>query len=397
MQRGNVPAPSFVEEFEIEYNLKRKVKRNLSTFLALLVFIALGCNGQTEVQNAQNENESKARNVILLIGDGMGLTQVSVRFVEDGETTNFSRFSHIGLFSNQPVGEKITDSAAGATAFASGVQTYNGAIGVDADTAEVETLVEILSRKGKSAGVLATSTITHATPACFYAHVPSRQQHEDIARYLVYSEVDYFAGGGSAFLGNRRDGINYIDTLRAKGFNIDLPMEPESTYSPDAPYGRLVSATDPASLNDGRVPFLLEDTERAIQHLNQTDEGFFLMIEGSQIDWGGHENNFEYVTSEMEEFDNVIGAALDFAERDGNTLVVVTADHETGGLALTGRAPANPEDEMNSSYSTVGGAFSTGGHTAALIPVFAFGPGADNFSGVYKNTDIFNKILESVE
>jgi len=340
---------------------------------------------------ASQQARSKAKNVILLIGDGMGLAQVSTAFYFNDAPTNFTRFKHVGLIRTSSSSHKITDSAAGATAFSTGKKSYNGAIGVDADTLPQPNLVEILSQHEKSTGLVATSSITHATPACFYAHVPSRNMHEAIASQLVDSEVDFFAGGGLSFFMNRKDGANYLDTLLHLDYVIDTTAlkRPEDMCI-ECRYGYLLAADGMPRMLDGRQDFLPDATRMAIDYLKQDPQGFFLMVEGSQIDWGGHANDFEYIISEMNDFDRAIGAALDFAKKDGNTLVIVTADHETGGLALSSTPGPNGSD-----YNAITGTFSTGGHTATLIPVFAFGPGAENFSGVYENTGIFQRILSA--
>ena len=196
--------------------------KKLGIFFLLLNFIFNhSCSTSVPQKASQETDEATPKNIILLIGDGMGLAQVSSSFYFNEEKSNFLRFREIGFHQNIPVGAKITDSAAGATAFSAGVKTYNGAIGVDQDTQAVETIVEILSQKGLSTGIVSTSSITHATPASFYAHVPSRRLHEMIAMDLFNSRVDFFAGGGFKFFGERTDGQNLLEGLENKGFVID--------------------------------------------------------------------------------------------------------------------------------------------------------------------------------
>ena len=143
-----------------------------------------------------------------------------------------------------------------------------------------------------------------------------------------------------------------------------------------------------------RGTFLPDATELAIQFLSKDQSNFFIMAEGSQVDWGGHANDGEYLVSELIDFDDTIGIALDFAEKDGNTLVIVTADHETGGFTLAASKKTRDDGTEYIDYSEVGMTFSTGGHSATLIPVFAYGPGSEEFNGVYQNNDIFKKILK---
>jgi len=331
---------------------------------------------------------SKAKNVILLIGDGMGLSQVSSRYYYGEGEPNFSRFKHVSLIRTSSSKQKITDSAAGATAYACGKKTYNGAIAVDDDTTAIPTLVERVSPRGIATGLLATSSITHATPASFYAHVYSRNEEEVIAEYLVRSEVDFFAGGGVEFFAERKDGLNYLDSLRAYGFGVETsglkPVEGKPAYL-------LADDGMPTMLED-RGDFLPKATEMALEKLSQNEEGFFLMVEGSQIDWGGHANDGEYLVNEVIDFDKAIGKALDFAEKEGNTLVVVTADHECGGFSLiAGKRGEIPD------YRLLDYGFSTGGHSASMVPVFAFGPGAEEFQGIYENIGIHERILKATD
>ena len=364
----------------------------MRTILLLTLWLITGV-----IAIAQTKQEAAAtppKNVILLIGDGMGLTQVSTSIFYNDKPSNFERFPVTGLIKTSSSSHKITDSAAGATAFSAGVSTYNGAIGVDPDEQPVPTLVELLSEEGLHTGLVATSSITHATPASFYAHVKSRSMQDEIAAQLLTSGVDFFAGGGTKFFVNRDDHANYYDSLVHHGFTVDT-AQLNATQPPslDKKYGYLLAADGMPRMLDNRGDFLPDATQLAIDHLSQGDEGFFMMVEGSQIDWGGHANDAEYIITEVRDFDQTLGVVLDYAEEEGNTLVVVTADHETGGFALA--SSANKEG-TGSDYDELNGTFSTGGHTATLIPVFAYGPGADAFSGIYKNTQIFHKIMEAM-
>lgn len=358
---------------------------SIAVLLVSLLFTA--CN-----QTASGvHTEEKPQNIILLIGDGMGLTQVSTSFYFNDAPSNFPRFKHIGLHQNMPTSHKVTDSASGATAFASGVKTYNGAIGVDQDTIPVITILEIAAEDGWSTGVVATSSIQHATPASFYAHTASRGNYEEIARQLVHSPVDFFAGGGTQFFTERKDSLNYLDSLTAAGFQINTKDLSHSTLRIDQKYGFLLAPDGMPKMQEGRGDFLPQATQMALDHLSQDKDGFFLMVEGSQIDWGGHANDAEYIIEEMKDFEKALGAALDFAEKDGNTLVIVTADHETGGLSLSAATIFGQSD-----YGKITPSFSTGNHSATLIPVFAYGPGAEHFMGIYQNDDIFDRMLRTI-
>ncbi|MGB5228852.1 MAG: alkaline phosphatase [Eudoraea sp.] len=359
--------------------------------LACLVLVIFACNSGKNV----NKEANNPKNVILLISDGTGLTQISSAFYFKESSPNYSRFKNIGLIKTSSSREDVTDSAAGATAFACGVKTYNGAIGVADDSTEVKNLVEIASLKKINTGMIATSSITHATPASFYAHTLNRGFAEKIALQLAESEIDFFAGGGLQYFNKRTDGRNLLNTLNEKQFTINTTsLNDFSKIKSSEKAGYLLAQDDMPSTIMGRGDFLPNATELAIQFLSKDNSGFFIMAEGSQIDWGGHANNAEYLVSELIDFDDAIGKALDYAEKEGNTLVIVTSDHETGGFTLAAKKKKTEDGVEYSDYSEIGMTFSTTGHSAALIPVFAYGPGSEEFIGVYENSNIFEKILK---
>jgi alkaline phosphatase len=281
----------------------------------------------------------------------------------------------------------VTQSPAAATAISTGVKTYNMAVGVDMDTVPQENIVEILSRQGYMTGVIATSPITDATPAGFYAHTYDRYEQREIAMDLVESEIDFFAGGGiKHFLDTT--GVDYF-----KNNNIVVDFaKVRKIKKPEAGkrYGFLLAADRMPAMLEGRKDFLSDAAEVAIDYLSTGDKGFFLMIESSQIDWAGHGNNVDYMITEMNDFEAVVRSVLKYAEKDGNTLVLVTADHETGGFTL-GAAGSNGYD---ADYSVIKPTFASTNHSAALVPVLAYGPGAENFMGIYENTEIFHKLMD---
>jgi alkaline phosphatase len=364
------------------------------------IMFLLSCSVQVDVQDKsttvkQQPTASQAKvvpnKVILLIGDGMGIAQITAGMYQMDQPMQMERFKVIGLQKNHASNDLITDSAAGATAFACGVRTYNKAIGVDRDTLAVESILEEAEKKGWGTGLIATSEITHATPASFIAHVPFRNQYEEIAEAFLDTEVDVFIGGGMKYFNRReKDNRNIISELEQKGYLISdftkVDFEDAGLVNADR-FGYFTSHDKPLPKSQGR-DYLEPATQLSIDFLDRKfEKGFFLMIESSQIDWGGHANNINYVVSEMKEFDRVIGRVLDFAARDGRTLVIVTADHECGGLAMT---YGTTREKLNAS-------FATDGHTLNLIPVFAYGPGAELFSGIYDNYDIYHKMRKALE
>lgn len=332
----------------------------------------------------------KPRNIILMIGDGMGVTQISAGLYSNGNKLNLERFPIVGLHKSYSGDNLVTDSAAGATAFSAGVKTYNGAIGVGMDTLPVPTILEMAENRGMPTGLVATSSIVHATPASFIAHNRSRKNYEEIALDFMNTEVDLLIGGGAKFFGRRESDERSLDKeLERKNYVVQNFVTTDADQM--APvfgknYAYFTADGEPLPFSQGRE-YLVPAVKLAPGFLKARDEkkqGFFLMVESSQIDWGGHSNKSDYIISEMLEFDRAVGEVLNFAKRDGNTLVIVTADHETGGYAI----------QNGSKMGEIDGAFTSDYHTADLIPVFAYGPGAEQFSGIYENTAIFAKMKD---
>ena len=359
-------------------------------FITCLCLTLFSCKSANPVAKTAKQ----PKNVILLISDGTGLSQISTAFYFQDKVSNYTRFQEMGLINTSSSQEDVTDSAAGATAFASGIKTYNGAIGLDDDFSAPKTLVEIASENGIQTGIIATSSLTHATPASFYAHVKSRGMENEIAEFLPKSGIDFFAGGGIQFFSGRKDNKDLIAQLRSNNFTVDTTSfsNYNSLKSSDK-LGFLLAPNAMPKMQEGRGNFLSKAIEAGTEFLTKKGSNFFMMAEGSQIDWGGHDNDAPYLIAELIDFDEAIGKALDFAEKDGNTLVVVTSDHETGGFTLASKTKTREDGSTYSDYKEIGPTFSTGGHSATLIPVFAYGPGAENFKGIYQNNEIFEKIL----
>lgn len=323
------------------------------------------------------------KNVILLIGDGMGIAQLYAGVTANGGELYITNMPYTGFLTTYSSDNYVTDSAAGGTALATGQKTYNGAVGVNSEKEPIKNIRESAEEKGLSTGLVSTSAITHATPAAFVAHQPSRKMYEEIAADFLKANVDVFIGGGVDHFEKRVDGQNLSNQLRAKGYAVKYTMDEIVKVRK----GRLAALTAP--IHNEPMPergdMLEPATKTAIRILKKNNNGFFLMVEGSQIDWGGHANKTPYVVQEVLDFDLAVGAAMKFAAKDGETLVIVTADHETGGMAI-----------LNGDFATgmVDGKYTDGGHTGLPVPVFAFGPGAEHFTGFMDNTDIPKKIKE---
>ena len=332
-------------------------------------------------------DRAQVHNIILMIGDGMGASQVYAGLVANKGHLYLTQFPVTGLSKTYSADNLITDSAAGATAMATGKKTKDGYVGIDAHRKPVETILEYANKNGLSTGMVVTSSITHATPACFIAHALSRDFNDEIATYFLKTDIDFFVGGGRDFFYPRPDGINLLQQLRNKNYQIITTPEGIDSINSAKVAGLIWEEHGPSILK-GRGDMLENSTEKAIECLSRNEKGFFLMVEGSQIDWGGHQNDTRYLVEEMLDFDKAIGKVLEFASKDGHTLVIVTADHETGGFAVTGG---------NIRRGAVIGEFLTDSHTGVWVPVYAYGPGAEIFTGMYENTDIYMKMKEMMD
>ena len=329
----------------------------------------------------QNFKSEKPKNIIFLIGDGMGVSHVFSGLTANKGSLFIENCKHIGFSKTQSADNFITDSAAGGTALSAGVKTNNGAIGVDANMKPVKTILEEAEENGLATGLVSTSAITHATPASFIAHQPQRSMYEEIAADFLKTDIDVFIGGGKKNFTEREDGRNLVEELIEKGYRFEEDLNKISKVKK----GKLAALTTDG--HEGRLTdrgnMLPIATKTAINILSNNDKGFFLMVEGSQIDWGGHAGSTIYIVEDMLDFDKAIGKALAFAAKDGETLVIITADHETGGMAITG---GNTEDGV------VKAGYPTGGHTAVMVPIFSYGPGAEEFIGIMDNTEVHAKM-----
>lgn len=357
------------------------------TFVAmrnwLLAIVAIAGVISLAAFSKSGQRVPKPKKVILIIGDGMGLTQISGAMSEYKGQNAFERFPITGLSKTQSADDYVTDSGAGATVFSIGKKTFNGGIGVDADTVPNESLFEKLKKTQRSTGVVVTSSVTHATPAAFYAHVGSRNSEDDIAAYLLKGNCDVAIGGGNAYFNMRKDKRNLYQELQQQGFVT--VSDTLGSYQPQQATKLVYTlATDGMKrMLDGRGDYLKRASTNAIDLLSKNANGFMLMIEGSQVDWGGHAMDYEYMKTELHDLNETINAVLDYAQREKDVLVIVTADHETGGLALTVNKENRKSFVPKYAYNK---------HTGVMVPVFAYGPGAEQFSGIYENTAIFDKL-----
>ncbi|WP_226642022.1 alkaline phosphatase [Mesobacillus subterraneus] len=452
----------------IKANFKKKILP-----LAVLSTVAFGSIVGTfnaEAKNDKKDHSAEIKNVIFLVGDGMGVSYTSAyRYLKDNpitpeaEKTEYDKY----LVGNQMTypedpEQNVTDSASAATAMSAGIKTYNNAIAVDNDGSEVKTVLEAAKENGKATGLVATSEITHATPASFGAHDETRKNMNGIADdyfdELVNGEhkIDVMLGGGLSNFERadrnlakdfQKDGYSYVTTKQELLNNTN-----EKVLGLFAPGGM-----DKMIDRNEETPSLEEMTKSAIQRLNKDKDGFFLMVEGSQVDWAGHDNDIVAAMSEMEDFEKAYKAAIEFAKKDKHTLVVATADHSTGGYSIGANGiynwfgapikaakrtpdfmaaeiangasveetlkkyidfesqdlPALTAEEIQSVKDAASGkkadidnaiekifdtrsntGWTTGGHTGEDVPVFAFGPGKERFYGQIDNTDNAKNIFD---
>ncbi len=346
----------------------------INRYLYLTIGLTLLFSNCRPATKVVAEKPKKPLNIILLIGDGMGLAQISAASVMNGGLF-LELFSIIGLVKTSSADDYITDSAAGATAYSTGEKTYNGAIGLGVDSMPRITILEMAEKNGLSTGLISTCSVTHATPGSFFGHQKNREMHKEIAADFYGKGIDFMAGTGKPYfdVDKLKNQYNY-NILTGKGpYKFDALSQHIWFYND--------SIHPPKAAERG--PWLLDATNAGISYLSNNKKGFFLMVEGSQIDWGGHDNDLNYMASELVDFDKAVKAALDFAKKDGNTLVIVTADHETGGLSLNAGSIADKKIDAS---------FASKHHSGIMVPIYAYGPGAELFQGTMENTDVFKKM-----
>ena len=327
---------------------------------------------------------TKPVNVILMIGDGMGLAHLSAGMYANGGELTITNLKTTGWSRTQSATDFTTDSAASGTAYATGVKTHNGAIGVDKDNNPVANLPEKLAEYGIVSGIVTTDSMDGATPSAFFAHQPDRNMSAAIWADFADAAVIFFAGGSW-------EKYQTLDSKTIKDiekrYHVTNTLD-DKKASKAKRLGYLPPESETASVSAGRGDFLPATTSYAIDFLQSNadkDKGFFLMVEGARIDKSSHGNDFPSTVKEVLDFDQAVEAAIRFAEKDGNTLVIISADHETGALSLRGGDPAK---------GNVRGSFSSGAHTGIPVPLFAYGPGSQHFMGVQENSDVSNKIAE---
>ena len=341
--------------------------------------ISIGTKKTEFIEIKDFPNNLKAKNIILAIGDGVGPNQITLSRIAIGGLDHrlfIDQIPYLGTSLTHSYNNAYTDSAAAATAWSTGYKTKNRYLSLDPDKKILDTIVEMLHKKGYASGIVATSSVTHATPAALYAHIDSRYEYKNIANQLINSSIDIALGGGKEFFDlNKINDTHYVLTEKE---SLQLNFDHSK---------KLIGLFDDNGIErSNEKPTQRQMTNFVLNHFNKQCSGFFLMTEGSQIDWAAHDNDANEMIEEFKDFDLTIRDLINFVNEDNETLLIVTSDHETGGLQIL----KQDDDKVVVQWGT-------GGHTSIPVGVHAYGPGAELFQGLMDNTDIHYKILEAID
>lgn len=328
------------------------------------------------------------KNVIFLIGDGMGVNQVMAGAYANGRELSILNMKSVGFQFYNPEDDFLGDSASGGSILATGEPSWTRHISANYDgSEEISPLTDYFKAMGKATGVVSLGDIADATPAVFYAHTSERDSTEKITRYMLTSDVDLICGSGRHYFEKaREDGVDMIAGVKANGYSYTTNALKLAKTG-----GKLICLDDRmgAYATEKTLSFLADITRGSIEKLSrESSQGFFLMVEGAKIDYAGHSDCFPASVVEQLSFDLAVAEALKFADTNGETLVVVTADHETGGLTII-------DGDLETGH--VLAIYNSDDHTPTVAPVFAYGPGSRAFCGTYVNTEIARTIKRLVE
>ncbi|MEI6866499.1 alkaline phosphatase [Flavicella sp.] len=327
--------------------------------------------------------KTKIKNVILLIGDGMGFPQLNAGLFANRGELSITNIKNMGMIRTQSSDNFTTDSAASGTALATGNKTNNTSIGVASDGKKIENISEKLKKVNIKTAIITTDPIFGATPASFYAHQKSRNNTDAIISDLINSDIDVVIGGGMQYI--KKD-ANTISELKKSGFEM-IENTSEIKNVQGEKFSLILPDSDFPGINRGQSDILPKSVKETLKYLDKiSNNGFFMMVEGAQIDVGGHWNDIAFLVEEVLDFDKAVAEALKFADKDGETLIIVVADHETGGLSIL---------QGNIDLGMVEACFTDNDHSGVGVPLFAYGPFSHLFRGIMENTEI-NKIIESL-
>jgi len=428
----------------------------LGVLIFALVLTAWNAGLLADSAGARPEGHGKVQNVIFMIGDGFSAAYATNYRLYKGDRPTLFDQTLSGMIRTASADNAVTDSAAAATAMATGVKTNNDMVGMAPDGKKLKTILEAAKESGKSTGLVSTSSVTHATPASFAAKVPDRDDEVAIAPQML-GKADVLLGGGKQFFlpeseGGKQPERNLIEEARAQGYQVLENRDQLLKAKGNKLLGLFADEGMAPELDrdKSKEPSLAEMTRTAINTLKTNKKGFFLMVEGSQIDWGGHDNDAAWAMKETEAFEEAFRVAVDFAKRDGRTLVVVTGDHDTGGMSVggyneyknraeilrnvtaTGQFMAAQIDEKGSNIREVLKKYAkidltdeeveqirnaenrklainrvisrrayigwtSTAHTGVNLPVYSYGKGSDLFQGWMDNTDLPKRMAQAMK
>ena len=369
-------------------NIKRTIIASIAAAITTTAAAQFNSPAQTyvfdkpyKVEKIAPPKGKKVKNVILMIGDGMSLAHMYTAWTANRGQLWLENAQYTGLSKTWCTNRLVCDSGSGGTALATGQKTCYHAVGTDPQGNPLTTLCDLAKAKGKSAGIAVTCRLWDATPCDFSCHNLDRDKEQELIGDYPSSGLDYAFGGGAKYFTNRADGRDIFKELEANGYHVSRTWDDLAAWKSGKVFAVPYDVDTP--LPDERGDLLARASLKGIELLNQNRNGFFMMVEGSQLDDYGHFNQLDLLMKETLDFDQTIGKMMKWAAQDGETLVVVTADHETGGLTLV---------DGNKDEGKVTCCFSTKSHSGVMVPVYAFGPGSEQFSGIMENTDIFKKI-----
>lgn len=369
-------------------NIKRTIIASIAAAITTTAAAQFNSPAQTyvfdkpyKVEKIAPPKGKKVKNVILMIGDGMSLAHMYTAWTANRGQLWLENAQYTGLSKTWCTNRLVCDSGSGGTALATGQKTCYHAVGTDPQGNPLTTLCDLAKAKGKSAGIAVTCRLWDATPCDFSCHNLDRDKEQELIGDYPTSGLDYAFGGGAKYFTNRADGRDIFKELEANGYHVSRTWDDLAAWKSGKVFAVPYDVDTP--LPDERGDLLARASLKGIELLNQNRNGFFMMVEGSQLDDYGHFNQLDLLMKETLDFDHTIGKMMKWAAQDGETLVVVTADHETGGLTLV---------DGNKDEGKVTCCFSTKSHSGVMVPVYAFGPGSEQFSGIMENTDIFKKI-----
>lgn len=363
----------------------------------LFLFLVLACLSLNGVEAKSPKNE-KVNNIIFMIGDGMGLGHVSMLQLEGKyQPTAFDRAQNIALIKTYSVNNRVTDSAAAGTALATGHKTNNSTLGQLPDGTPLESITTKAKNKNYGTGIVVTCYVQHATPAAFYANVESRSDNDGICDDFTKRDYDVMFGGGLRYFKQYYEKRNkdYNKELAALGYSLHTDLSKLGSIPSEGKVLGLFADGDlPAATSGKRDGYLANATQKALDILTNNakknkNKGFVLMVEGSKIDGESHSRNPQGILAETRDFAAAVDVAMNYADTHPGTLVVVTADHETGGMSI----PSNKTD-FTLPESGIGYAFGTSSHTATMVPVYLYGAGADSINGIMENSELGQKLQE---